>query len=121
MSAISVWVEPTTRRFPTLRMTLPEIPSQLEPYTGRFPKKAMRAAVERQRRVSLSRNSRVVGRGESRRPAAVKSDSAACNASANVPWEGDDHIPAEDPRAWEPIAPRKRIWNAAPSLRLRVP
>jgi 2,4-dienoyl-CoA reductase-like NADH-dependent reductase (Old Yellow Enzyme family) len=26
-------------------------------------------------------------------------------ASANVPWEGDDHIPATDPRSWQPIAP----------------
>lgn len=23
---------------------------------------------------------------------------------ANPPWEGDDHIPPEDPRAWQPIA-----------------
>ena len=38
--------------------------------------------LEAQRRVSLSRSSRVVGRGESRRPAAVKSGSAACNALA---------------------------------------
>jgi 2,4-dienoyl-CoA reductase-like NADH-dependent reductase (Old Yellow Enzyme family) len=30
---------------------------------------------------------------------------AGRKASANVPWEGDDHIPAGDPRAWEPIAP----------------
>jgi 2,4-dienoyl-CoA reductase-like NADH-dependent reductase (Old Yellow Enzyme family) len=25
--------------------------------------------------------------------------------SANRPWEGDDHIPESDPRAWQPIAP----------------
>lgn len=30
---------------------------------------------------------------------------AGRKASANVPWEGDDHIPADDPRAWQPIAP----------------
>src|SRR5687768_10441445 len=30
---------------------------------------------------------------------------AGRKASANRPWEGDDHIPPDDPRAWEPIAP----------------
>ena len=30
---------------------------------------------------------------------------AGMKASANRPWEGDDHIPADDPRAWQPIAP----------------
>ncbi|QJE97294.1 NADH:flavin oxidoreductase/NADH oxidase [Luteolibacter luteus] len=30
---------------------------------------------------------------------------AGRKASANLPWEGDDHIPAADPRAWETIAP----------------
>lgn len=30
---------------------------------------------------------------------------AGRKASANIPWEGDDHIPAEDPRAWQTIAP----------------
>lgn len=30
---------------------------------------------------------------------------AGRKASANVPWEGDDHIPAGDPRGWQPIAP----------------
>ncbi len=30
---------------------------------------------------------------------------AGMKASANKPWEGDDHIPANDPRAWETIAP----------------
>lgn len=30
---------------------------------------------------------------------------AGMKASANVPWEGDDHIPLNDPRAWETIAP----------------
>lgn len=30
---------------------------------------------------------------------------AGRKASANRPWEGDDHIPAGDPRGWETIAP----------------
>jgi len=30
---------------------------------------------------------------------------AGRKASANVPWEGDDHIPAGDPRSWETISP----------------
>ncbi|MEN9892881.1 MAG: hypothetical protein RLY78_3176 [Pseudomonadota bacterium] len=30
---------------------------------------------------------------------------AGRKASANRPWEGDDHIPADDPRAWPPISP----------------
>ncbi len=30
---------------------------------------------------------------------------AGMKASANVPWEGDDHIAADDPRAWQTIAP----------------
>ncbi len=30
---------------------------------------------------------------------------AGRKASANRPWEGDDHIPLGDPRAWETIAP----------------
>lgn len=30
---------------------------------------------------------------------------AGRKASANIPWEGDDHIPATDPKAWQPIAP----------------
>jgi 2,4-dienoyl-CoA reductase-like NADH-dependent reductase (Old Yellow Enzyme family) len=30
---------------------------------------------------------------------------AGRKASANRPWEGDDHIPAGDPRAWEIIGP----------------
>jgi 2,4-dienoyl-CoA reductase-like NADH-dependent reductase (Old Yellow Enzyme family) len=30
---------------------------------------------------------------------------AGRKASANLPWEGDDHIPEDDPRAWETIAP----------------
>ncbi|WP_306590194.1 NADH:flavin oxidoreductase/NADH oxidase [Geothrix sp. 21YS21S-4] len=30
---------------------------------------------------------------------------AGRKASANLPWEGDDHIPADDPRGWETISP----------------
>lgn len=30
---------------------------------------------------------------------------AGRKASANKPWEGDDHIPEDDPRGWETIAP----------------
>ncbi|WP_374315757.1 NADH:flavin oxidoreductase/NADH oxidase [Aquabacterium sp.] len=30
---------------------------------------------------------------------------AGRKASANRPWEGDDHIPESDPRAWTPLAP----------------
>ncbi|WP_028581158.1 NADH:flavin oxidoreductase/NADH oxidase [Desulfogranum japonicum] len=30
---------------------------------------------------------------------------AGRKASANIPWEGDDHIPEEDPRGWETISP----------------
>ena len=30
---------------------------------------------------------------------------AGRKASAHRPWEGDDHIPEGDPRAWQPIAP----------------
>jgi len=30
---------------------------------------------------------------------------AGRKASANIPWEGDDHIPADNPNAWPTIAP----------------
>ncbi|MFT9315107.1 MAG: NADH:flavin oxidoreductase/NADH oxidase [Acetobacter orientalis] len=30
---------------------------------------------------------------------------AGRKASANIPWEGDDHIPAGAPKSWQPIAP----------------
>ncbi|MGD9871992.1 MAG: NADH:flavin oxidoreductase/NADH oxidase, partial [Thauera sp.] len=30
---------------------------------------------------------------------------AGRKASANRPWEGDDHLPESDPRAWTPISP----------------
>lgn len=32
---------------------------------------------------------------------------AGRKASANSPWEGDDHIPETDSRAWQPIGPSK--------------
>jgi len=37
---------------------------------------------------------------------------AGRKASANRPWEGDDHIPAGDPRAWQPIAPSAVAFGA---------
>lgn len=37
---------------------------------------------------------------------------AGRKASANLPWEGDDHIPADDPRAWETIAPSAVAFGA---------
>lgn len=37
--------------------------------------------------------------------AGIQIGHAGRKASANIPWEGDDHIPAGDPRGWEPIAP----------------
>jgi 2,4-dienoyl-CoA reductase-like NADH-dependent reductase (Old Yellow Enzyme family) len=30
---------------------------------------------------------------------------AGRKASANRPWQGDDHIPQSDPRAWDPLGP----------------
>jgi 2,4-dienoyl-CoA reductase-like NADH-dependent reductase (Old Yellow Enzyme family) len=30
---------------------------------------------------------------------------AGRKASANLPWQGDDHIPEGDPRGWQPIGP----------------
>ncbi len=30
---------------------------------------------------------------------------AGRKASSNRPWEGDNHLPPDDPRAWEPIGP----------------
>lgn len=38
---------------------------------------------------------------------------AGRKASANLPWEGDDHIPEGDARAWEPIAPSALAYGAA--------
>ena len=38
---------------------------------------------------------------------------AGRKASANLPWEGDDHIGAEDPRGWETIAPSPIAFGGA--------
>lgn len=37
---------------------------------------------------------------------------AGRKASANRPWEGDDHLPADDPRAWTPLAPSAVAFGA---------
>jgi 2,4-dienoyl-CoA reductase-like NADH-dependent reductase (Old Yellow Enzyme family) len=37
--------------------------------------------------------------------AGIQIGHAGRKASANTPWEGDDHMAAGDPRAWQPIAP----------------
>jgi len=37
---------------------------------------------------------------------------AGRKASANRPWEGDDHLPADDPRAWETVAPSAIAFGA---------
>jgi 2,4-dienoyl-CoA reductase-like NADH-dependent reductase (Old Yellow Enzyme family) len=37
---------------------------------------------------------------------------AGRKASANKPWEGDDHIPVGDPRGWETIAPSALAFGA---------
>lgn len=37
--------------------------------------------------------------------AGIQIGHAGRKASANRPWEGDDHIPENDPRGWETIAP----------------
>jgi 2,4-dienoyl-CoA reductase-like NADH-dependent reductase (Old Yellow Enzyme family) len=37
---------------------------------------------------------------------------AGRKASANRPWEGDDHIPAGDPRGWQTIAPSALAYGA---------
>lgn len=37
---------------------------------------------------------------------------AGRKASANRPWEGDDHIPESDPRAWDIIAPSPVAFGA---------
>jgi len=38
---------------------------------------------------------------------------AGRKASANLPWEGDDHIPEGDARAWETMAPSPLAYGAA--------
>ncbi len=37
---------------------------------------------------------------------------AGRKASANRPWEGDDHMPEDDPRAWQNIAPSPVAFGA---------
>lgn len=37
---------------------------------------------------------------------------AGRKASANKPWEGDDHLPDDDPAAWETIAPSAVAFGA---------
>ncbi|KKM94273.1 hypothetical protein LCGC14_1199960 [marine sediment metagenome] len=37
---------------------------------------------------------------------------AGRKASANVPWEGDDHLAADDSSAWQPIAPSAIAFGA---------
>ncbi|KHN51894.1 NADH:flavin oxidoreductase/NADH oxidase [Pectobacterium fontis] len=37
---------------------------------------------------------------------------AGRKASANIPWEGDDHIPAGDARGWQTIAPSPKPFGA---------
>jgi 2,4-dienoyl-CoA reductase-like NADH-dependent reductase (Old Yellow Enzyme family) len=37
---------------------------------------------------------------------------AGRKASANKPWEGDDHLPPDHPAAWEPIAPSAVAFGA---------
>jgi 2,4-dienoyl-CoA reductase-like NADH-dependent reductase (Old Yellow Enzyme family) len=37
---------------------------------------------------------------------------AGRKASANLPWEGDNHIPAGDPRAWETLGPSPIAFGA---------
>jgi 2,4-dienoyl-CoA reductase-like NADH-dependent reductase (Old Yellow Enzyme family) len=44
--------------------------------------------------------------------AGIQLGHAGRKASANRPWEGDDHIPASDPRSWDPIAPSPVAFGA---------
>jgi 2,4-dienoyl-CoA reductase-like NADH-dependent reductase (Old Yellow Enzyme family) len=37
---------------------------------------------------------------------------AGRKASANKPWEGDDHIPSGDPRSWDPLGPSPIAFGA---------
>ena len=37
---------------------------------------------------------------------------AGRKASANKPWEGDDHIPPSDPRSWDPLGPSDNAFGA---------
>lgn len=38
---------------------------------------------------------------------------AGRKASTNLPWEGDDHIPQDDPRGWQTIAPSAQAFGGA--------
>ncbi|MGN6514888.1 MAG: NADH:flavin oxidoreductase/NADH oxidase, partial [Rhizomicrobium sp.] len=37
---------------------------------------------------------------------------AGRKASANRPWEGDDHMPPNDPRSWDPLGPSPVAFGA---------
>jgi 2,4-dienoyl-CoA reductase-like NADH-dependent reductase (Old Yellow Enzyme family) len=37
---------------------------------------------------------------------------AGRKASANLPWQGDDHIPSSDPRSWVPLGPSPLAFGA---------
>ncbi len=43
---------------------------------------------------------------------AIQIAHAGRKASANRPWEGDDHMAPDDPRAWQPIAPSPIAFGA---------
>jgi len=45
--------------------------------------------------------------------AGIQIGHAGRKASANLPWEGDDHIAEGDPRGWETIAPSAVAYGAA--------
>jgi 2,4-dienoyl-CoA reductase-like NADH-dependent reductase (Old Yellow Enzyme family) len=44
--------------------------------------------------------------------AGIQIGHAGRKASANRPWEGDDHIPENDPRSWTPLAPSPVAFGA---------
>jgi 2,4-dienoyl-CoA reductase-like NADH-dependent reductase (Old Yellow Enzyme family) len=44
--------------------------------------------------------------------AGIQIGHAGRKASANLPWEGDDHMPEGDPRGWETIAPSAVAYGA---------
>ncbi|HAI13489.1 MAG TPA: NADH:flavin oxidoreductase [Phycisphaerales bacterium] len=44
--------------------------------------------------------------------AGIQIGHAGMKASANKPWEGDDHLPVDDPRAWQTIAPSAKAFGA---------
>jgi 2,4-dienoyl-CoA reductase-like NADH-dependent reductase (Old Yellow Enzyme family) len=44
--------------------------------------------------------------------AGIQIGHAGRKASANLPWQGDDHIPEGDPRAWDTIAPSAIAFGA---------